>query len=296
MPINSIVQLFSKARAGGYAVGYFESWNLESLQGVIDAAELTRSPVIIGFNGEFLTRQSRLTEERLSWYAALARSAAESATVPCSIFFNECPDLTQTYQAVDENFNMVMYTGTDLPLEEFTSRVCQLTRHAHQKGIAVEAEIDELPSGTFGVLTSTHSSPTDPELAAHFCENTGIDLLSISVGNVHAQADEQIGLDLVRLEGIQKRVNTFLGLHGGSGIPADSLREAVQLGIVKVAYGTYMKQKYLNTLRKALASSETNPHKLLGMGGEEDIMVACRLSTRDAVMERIEILGCCGKA
>ena len=75
----------------GYAVGYFEGWNIESLQGVIDAAEQTHSPIIVGFNGGFLSATDRLAGKRLSWYAALGRAAAESAPVACGLLFNECP-------------------------------------------------------------------------------------------------------------------------------------------------------------------------------------------------------------
>jgi len=77
MPPEAIGSMMKHAVDGGYAVGYFESWNLESLQGVVDAAELTGSPVILGFNGAFLSGP-RLASERLSWYAALGRTAAES--------------------------------------------------------------------------------------------------------------------------------------------------------------------------------------------------------------------------
>jgi len=85
MPLESIGVLMRRASEGRYALGYFESWNLESLQGVIDAAEETRSPIIIGFNGEFLSRPDRLARERLDWYGALGLAAARSATVPCGL-------------------------------------------------------------------------------------------------------------------------------------------------------------------------------------------------------------------
>ena len=85
-------------------------------------------------------------------------------------------------------------------------------------------------------------------------------------------------------------------LHGGSGIGADSLREAIRLGVAKVCYGTYVKQRYLDAVRRVLGTEEANPHKRLGCGGPEDVLVAGRLAVRDAVLERIETLGCCGRA
>ena len=88
MAIESIANLMADAGERGYAIGYFESWNLESLQGVLDAAEQTNAPVAIGFNGEFLSDSERLTSERLAIYGAMCRAAAESSPSPCAIVFN----------------------------------------------------------------------------------------------------------------------------------------------------------------------------------------------------------------
>src|SRR5262245_17335774 len=108
MSLEPIKSLVGRAARGGYALGYFESWNLESLQGVIDAAEQTRSPMIIGFNGDFLSRPERRAGERLAWYAALGRAAAESASIPCGFIFNECPRDEWVREAVLAGFNLVM--------------------------------------------------------------------------------------------------------------------------------------------------------------------------------------------
>jgi fructose/tagatose bisphosphate aldolase len=113
---------------------------------------------------------------------------------------------------------------------------------------------------------------------------------------VHILVNGQQALNLDHLAVIRKNVPIPLGLHGGSGIEAESLKAAIQLGVVKVNYGTYVKQRYLKTVRKMLDTNQTNPHVLLGMGGYEDVLVAGRLAVRDAILERIDILGCCGKA
>src|SRR5688572_27032351 len=105
MPVEPIPDMMRSALRGGYAVGYFESWNLESLQGVIDAAEQTRSPVIVGVNGDFLSREDRLCRERLAIYGAMCRAAAESATVPCGVIFNECPRDAWCVEAMSCGFN-----------------------------------------------------------------------------------------------------------------------------------------------------------------------------------------------
>jgi fructose/tagatose bisphosphate aldolase len=103
-------------------------------------------------------------------------------------------------------------------------------------------------------------------------------------------------LNLEHLAAIHERVLIPLVLHGGTGIAAESLREAVRLGVAKVNYGTYLKQAYLASLRLALGTNQENPHELLGIGDREDVMVAVRIAVRDAVLERITTLGCCGMA
>lgn len=295
MSLAPAAALLEAARKGGYAVGYFESWNLESLQGVVDAAEATRSPIILGFNGEFLSEPGRRAAERLAWYGALGRAAAESASVPCALIFNECSRDAWVEQAVDAGFNLVMPADPHAPLPEYTQRVAALTRISHARGVAVEAELGELPCGAEGEIAAGGES-TDPETAAQFVRATGIDVLAVSVGNVHIRLSGEGGLDLERLEQLRVAVDLPLALHGGTGIAPGPLQEAIRLGVAKVNYGTYVKQRYLTAIRAALSSSEQNPHELLGIGGEADVLVAGRLAVRDAVLERIETLGCVGKA
>jgi ketose-bisphosphate aldolase len=287
--------MMERAALGGYAVGYFESWNLESLQGVVDAAERTRSPVILGFNGEFLTRPDRLAEERLELYAAMGRAACHSAKVPCGLIFNECPRDEWIRKASKLGFNLVMPADPEAPFEQYTRRVAALVAYAHEHGVSVEAEIGELPCGASGIVKN-NGAMTDPALAEQFVERTGVDLLAVSVGNVHIMVNGEQPLNLQRLAEIRRRVPTPLVLHGGTGIEGNSLREAIRLGVVKVNYGTYLKQRYLFAMRKALSHQNGNPHELLGIGGECDVMGVGRVAVRDAVMERIGLLGCCGRA
>ena len=266
MSLRPAMELITHARAGGYAVGYFESWNFESLRGVIDAAEETRSPILIGFNGEFLSRQGRAAAERLSWYAALGRAAAESASVPCGLVFNECSSDDWVRQAVDLGFSLVMPDDPEAEPDDFVRRVTDLTRYAHRHGVAVEAEVGRLPCGVTEGDGDADAGPTDPETAARFVEATGIDVLAVSVGNVHVMLQGSQQLDLGHVAAIRQRVEVPFDLHGGTGIAADSLSEAIRLGVAKVCYGTYVKQRYLGALRKALGTDEPNPHKLLGYG------------------------------
>jgi fructose/tagatose bisphosphate aldolase len=290
MSLETIDHLMQSAAQQSYAVGYFESWNLESLLGVVDAAEATRSPVIIGFNGEFLSQRAGATQEDLATYGTMGRAVAEEAKVPCGFIFNECSHDSWVERAITAGFNLVMPADPKANLADYRHRVARLAALAHASGVAIEAEIDELPCGT------EQGAPSDPQVAADFVAGTNVDLLAVSVGNEHIKLRGRAPLDLGRLEAIRRLVTIPLVLHGGSGIEDSSLREAIGLGVRKVNYGTYIKQHYLKAIRGALATTETNPHVMLGGGSDTDMMVVGRATVRDAVLERIEILGCCGKA
>ena len=291
MSLESVPLMTQRARDGGYAIGYFESWNLESLAGVVEAAEQARAPVIIGFNGAFMSRPERKAAERLTWYGALGKAAAIDARVPCGFIFNECAQDEWTRAAVTAGFNLVMPADPAASYEEYVERVRNLVDYARERDVAVEAELGELPAFARG-----GGEKTDPERARDFVRATGVDLLAVSVGNVHVSLSGRMALDLDHLKAIRRAVDAPLVLHGGTGIADNSLREAIAIGVAKVNYGTILKQRYLSAVRRALKSEEPNPHALLGMGGPEDVMIAGRCAVREAVLERMPTLGCMERA
>lgn len=312
MPLEAVQDLTQHAYRTGYAIGYFESWNLESLAGVIDAAEHTRSPIIIGFNGEFLSAPAREAAENLAWYAAVGKAAAESAKVPCGLIFNECSNDKWVFDAIALGFNLVMLADPSASYEDYVRRVKAITKHAHANAAAVEAELDELPCGVSGhppvaatgqrasggvnTATATLPSRTEARCLAEFVAATDVDLLAVSAGNIHISLAGEFELDFGRLAELHATVPVPLVLHGGTGIAAQSLSRAVKMGVAKVNFGTYLKQRYLQALRQALAANIANPHELLGMGSRNDVMVAGRHAVRDAVLARIHLLDCCGRA
>ena len=295
MPLESATEMMIHARRDNYAVGYFESWDLASLEGVIDAAEQSRSPMIIGFNGEFLAHADRVLPARLEWYGALGHAAAESAQVPCAVMFNECPVDAWVERASRVGFNLVMLADPEASHPDLTRRVADLVRISHSRGTAVEAELGVLPCGV-AEHNGTDGSLTDPDLAAEFVRETNVDLLAVSVGNVHVLLHGQRDLNLEHLAAIRRKVDVPLVLHGGSGIAAESLSRAIAAGVAKVNYGTYLKQRCLAALSRAVSVHVVDPHHALGYGGNEDLVVVARQAVRDAVLERIGMLGCCGKA
>ena len=294
MPLESAVELLSHAGRRHYAVGYFESWDLASLEGVIDAAEQSRAPIIVGFNGEFLANSERVPPVRLEWYAALGRAAAESARVPCAVMFNECPADAWVERAARLGFNLVMLADANAGHADLTRRVAELVRTCHLRGVAVEAELGVLPFGDAEHIGG-NGSLTDPDAAAAFVRDTDVDMLAVSVGNVHILLDGQRDLDLDHLAAIRRKVSVPLVLHGGSGIAADSLAKAIPLGVAKVNYGTCLKQQTLAAIRGAFPDAGANPHHALGGGGNADLLVVTRQTVRDAVLDRIGVLGCCGR-
>jgi fructose/tagatose bisphosphate aldolase len=288
-------QLFGVARARRFAIGFFESWDIASTQGVIDAAEEAGAPIIIGFNGEFMSGDNRVAEERIEWYGALGRAAAETSRVPVGFIFNECPKDDWVRAAVDSGFNIVMPADALAAPADYRRRVKRLAEYAHSKNVAIEAGLEELPSGASGNVQG-EGRPTDVNEAVEFVAETGVDLLGVSVGNVHIQLSGEQSLDLDRLGSLATAVQAGLVLHGGTGIPLNDLRRAVALGVVKVNFGTYLKQAWLKVMRNALSQAEENPHRLLGMGGPEDALMRGRKAVRDAVLARLEPLGCVGMA
>src|SRR5580704_106245 len=298
MPIVSLHDILLNARHGSYGVPYCESWNLESAQAVVEAAEKVRSPAIVGFNGGFLQHPSRRQPEKLAWYAGM-RLALESACVPVALLLNESTSLDQMAEAISLGFNAVMPENEGLSLEEYRCLVKEAVALAHPKGVWVEAQIGTLPAG-HGSHNSSHNSNgemTDPYRAAAFVSETGVDALGISIGNVHVMTCGKASPDLDALKRIRAMVEVPLVVHGGTSLTPESLRTIVELGVTKINFGTVLKQAYLEAVRERLASyvPPLNPHRYLGMGGEEDIMTAGRQAVQRKVEELMEICGSTGR-
>ena len=126
MPLVAFGDLMAAAARGHYAVGYFESWNLESLMAVADAAEAVHSPVLLGFSGIYLPHPERVAREPLSAYAAMGLEVCRALKVPAALVYNESPDVESVLEAVDLGFGLVMYSDEDLDLASQTSRVARV--------------------------------------------------------------------------------------------------------------------------------------------------------------------------
>lgn len=290
MPLVPMAELLANARRNGYAVCYCESWNLESLQAVLEAAEELGSPVAVGFNGGFLRHPARCRPENLAYYAGLGL-AVRQASVPVSFLLNETEDLGQIEQGIDLGFNAVMVESHNLGLEEYCQLVKKVVALAHNRDVFVEAQVGRLPEGN-----NQGGQMTDPGLAQRFVEETQIDALAVSIGNVHVLTRGSAAVHFDVLRKIRSRVRVPLVVHGGSGFPPESAGEAIRFGVAKFNFGTVLKQTYLAALSDRLAAygEPMNPHLFLGMGGEQDIMVAARNAVKLKVRELINVYGFAG--
>ncbi len=293
MPIEPLQDLLANARRGGYAVTYCESWNLESVQAVIEAAEETRSPAVIGFNGGFLSHQTRRRGEDLSFYAGF-REAMRRARVPLSLLLNESTDLRQMREAISLGFNAVMPDNEGLDDDTYCRVVREVVSAARPAGVFIEAQLGHLPNGA----ADADGDATDPDRAAGFVESTGIDALGVAVGNVHILTEGKSRLDMDALHRIRSRVSVPLVLHGGTGVSDQDLQAAIRAGVAKINFGTRLKQAYLEAVRSALDAYRhpMSPHPFLGMGGEQDIMTAGRNAVREHAAELMRICGSAGRA
>jgi len=140
MAIVGFNELMINARSGGYAVGYFECWNLESLLAVADAAEAMRSPVLLGFSGIFLPHGDRVRNESLGIYASLGLEVCRNLSVPAGLVFNESPYMKWVLEAIDIGFNLVMFSDENLTLADQIDHVRQVVMKARSNGTAVEGK------------------------------------------------------------------------------------------------------------------------------------------------------------
>ncbi len=293
MPLESMSTLLTDARGGGYAVCYCESWSLESFQAVVEAAEEEASPIIAGFNGGFLMHEGRRRAENLAFYAGLRLALAKSP-IPSALLLNESVSLAQMQEAIDLGFNAVMVDNEGLPSGDYRRLVQQVVARAHPCGICVEAQVGRLADGS----SNHHAEPTTPQSARAFMDETGIDALGVAVGNVHILTEGNATLDFGALAEIGQAVSVPLVLHGGTGIsPADAAR-CVRAGVAKVNFGTGLKQAYLAALREKLAKYQEpmSPHPFIGMGGQDDILVAGREAVKLKCRELLRVYGSAGKA
>jgi ketose-bisphosphate aldolase len=294
MAMISMHRLLEHARSNRYAVGYFESWNLESILSVVNAAERTHSPVIIGFGGLFLGNCERKVVENIQHYGALGRAIAEQARVPVALLLNEADQLPMLVQGLKAGFNAIMHQDPACSFEETIEINQYLVKTAHYLGADVEAEVGELPNADIALNTQNGGTLTDPDKAAFFVAHTGVDALAVAIGNVHLLENGKASLDFELIRRILKKVSLPLVLHGGTGIAEADLKEAIALGMCKVNVGTSLKRTFLAFIDQYAKQYDllgTDPHEIIGKGGASDMLTGAREAMTEEVIRYMKIFG-----
>ena len=228
----------------------FNTTNLEMTLSIIQGAEELGYPVIV---------QIAPTNVKLSGYdyiANIVKSAAEKANVPITLHLDHGMTFEDIKQAVDAGFNSVMIDASKLPYEENIKFTKEVVEYCHERGVSVEAELGEL-GGKEDDHESDESAQTDPKLAREFVERTGIDLLAVSVGNIHG-LDEQPKINLELLREIADTVEVPLVIHGGSGIPDDTLAQLKNYNVRKINLASDLRKRFISSVGKRY---EQNPNE-----------------------------------
>lgn len=214
-----------RAKEKKYAVGLFNTVNLEMAKGVLAAAAELGSPVIIG------TAEVLLPYASLKELSSFLIPMAKEAPVPVVLHFDHGLTLEKVREAMDLGFTSVMYDCSTLDFEGNCRAVAELTKEAHARGVTVEAELGHVGANAGGGDDSIY---TQPEEALRFFEQTGVDALAVAIGTAHGAYKSTPKLDIARLKEIAETVNVPLVLHGGSGLSDQDFKNCIENGISKV--------------------------------------------------------------
>jgi fructose-bisphosphate aldolase class II len=303
--------MFRKAYHGGYAVGAFNVNNMEIVQGIVEAADELRSPLILQASAG---ARKYATSEYLMH---LVQAAVESTDIPIVMHLDHGADFDICKACVDSGFTSVMIDASGLPFEENIATSKRVAEYAHDHGCVVEAELGTL-AGIEDDVNVAHDKAmyTDPDQVQEFVEKTGVDSLAIAIGTSHGAYKFKLGtnpkLRLDILDEVAKRLPEFpIVLHGSSsvpqeyvkiinenggalqdaiGIPEDQLREAAKGAVCKINIDTDLRLGMTAGIRKHLREhpDHFDPRQYIGDG---------RALVKEIVKHKIlDVLGSDGKA
>lgn len=317
MTLVTLREILDRAEAGQYAVGAFNVSDLVQADAVLEAAAVTRSPVIV----QTLAACSPYSSEA-AWWQALRQLIGHHPSVPVTLHLDHGPDLATCRRAIDAGFTSVMIDGS---LEPDGRTPASLTRNiavtrevaefAHQAGVSVEGELGTIGGGESG-RDAKEIVLADPAQATEFTTETGVDALAVAIGTSHGayKFDQEPGADVLRLDligEIRSRVRgVHLVMHGSSSLPRDLVAQvnahggtlpdswgvpmadkvrAVAAGVRKINQGIDSHLAFTAAVRKALAADgeAVDPASYLRAGRE---------AMRDLVAERMTAFGSAGKA
>ncbi len=235
MLIN-LKQILDMAEEGGYAIPAFNVYNMETVMGIIRAAEEAKSPVII-------QSYSRLfTNEEGYFVSPIVLAAAKRASVPVCFHLDHGAGKTEVIRALRYGASGIMIDNSNLPFEENKKATKEVVEMCDAVGIPVEGELGHIGS----VNDAEMQEFTKVDEAVEFVDKTGVCALAILVGTAHGRYKKAPKLDIQRISDIHKATDVHLVLHGGSGVPDDQLKAAVDAGIRKINFGTDVCYSFLD--------------------------------------------------
>ena len=242
MTLVTLSDVLQPALRGGYAVAGLVTLGWEDMRAYVAAAEAEGVPIILQAG------PSCREHTPLPVLGAMFRHLAENASVPVVAHLDHGYTVQECREAIDAGFTSVMFDGSRKPLAQNIDETAAISEKAHSAGVSCEGEI-----GFVGYSGGEGSAGTDPEEAAQFARDTGVDAMAISVGNVHLQQDKEGGLDEPRIRAIEAVTDVPLVIHGGSGVPA-AQRRALARGsrICKFNIGTELRMAFGTALRAAV--------------------------------------------
>lgn len=247
MSIATLSEVLQPALRQGYAVAGLVTLGWEDMRAYVAAAEAEGVPVILQAG------PSCREHTPLPVLGAMFRYLAENASVPVVAHLDHGYSVEDCRLAIESGFTSVMYDGSRKPLAENIAETAAIAQMAHDAGVSCEGEI-----GFVGYSGGEGSAGTDPEEAAQFARETGVDAMAISVGNVHLQQDKQGGLDEDRIRAIESVTSVPLVIHGGSGVPVAQRRSlARNSAICKFNIGTELRMVFGQALRAAVNHDAT---------------------------------------
>ncbi len=238
-----MAELLKKAASEGYAVPAFCIWDAETVEMVLKAADRLKAPVILMAGpAEF----SLIDPAEMS---QITHQAVRRHSVPAALHLDHGDSVELAEACLAAGFTSLMLDYSTHPYEENAAAMKQVVKMARPKGVTVEGELGVIGRADGTTVEGGKATMlTDPDLAADFVAETGVDALAVSIGNAHGQYLKLPTLDFDRLATLHARVPVPLVLHGGSGTPEPDLHRAISLGIAKVNVATDLVAKIRGTL------------------------------------------------
>lgn len=274
MPLVNSRELLWDARKNGYAVGAFNVENMEMMQAVIRAAEEEHAPIILQ------TTPSTVKYGGTALFASMARALAEKSPARIAIHLDHGDSFALCARAAGDGYTSVMIDGSVLPIAEniaLTRKVAEMAAALSGKP-CVEAELGRLGGKEDALeVKPDEDAHTDPDEAARFAAETGVDSLAVAIGTAHGFYKGKPQLDFKRLAELREAVPIPLVLHGSSGIPDEDVKRAISLGISKVNFATELRAAYTQAARECLdADGSVYDPKKFGVRGRDAVTALVR--------------------